>query len=262
MTFLGRPKTAFDKIVDSLTQIPSLLSKFDSLLGPNLEPPEILTIKQEVETRALALRAELHSLWAQLQKELNLEGPDMKPEKSNSMTGRGWSVPVLPVRNANLKAGFSPLGGPYHRTLSHYAAQASLSYNPFTAIAISFYNTAQILLLSILSDLRASQTNSSSVVDPSTPPSSIPDEYLGEIEAHSASIISLADMVSQPECGTAYVSMILPLRVLGDLSPSAEQRARCRTILGIWKAKGGIGGMMCDGSLKTMKGYGKRVVLP
>lgn len=57
---------------------------------------------------------------------------------------------------------------------------------------------------------------------------------LKHIEAYSTSILDVAKYLSQFHIGCAYVRMALPLQLVGEVSPSPEQRESAKSILHIW----------------------------
>lgn len=98
--------------------------------------------------------------------------------------------------------------------------------DPFTSSVIAFYNTARILVLSILSLIKSHLIL-----------------YEEQVTAHSASILHAAQYLDEHDIGCAYIRFVLPLKVVGISSPSMVHRERARHFLESWRMRSGMGGI-------------------
>jgi hypothetical protein len=96
-----------------------------------------------------------------------------------------------------------------------------LSAHSPAARSLAFYSTARILILSILNDLSSPALSN---IQPYVEPPPFFDE---QIEAHSASVLAVANFMSGREIGYAYLRLILPLCVVGKLG-NEEQRKQAK----------------------------------
>jgi len=104
-----------------------------------------------------------------------------------------------------------------------------------SATVVSISATVRLIVLNILSQVDAK-----------------PALYGQQMEAHSASILSVAEFMSNLDVGYAYLRMVLHLKVVNMLALKAEQRAQARRLLEVWKEKGGLRGI-CEVALLGME---------
>lgn len=82
-----------------------------------------------------------------------------------------------------------------------------------------------------------------------------PALYDAQMEAHSASLLSAAEFMTGLEVGYAYLRLILPLHVVGWVSPVKKQRVRARRLLKRWRGAGGLAGL-CDVAIVGLRECG------
>lgn len=104
----------------------------------------------------------------------------------------------------------------------------------FTSAIIALYNTARIIVLSLFAQIRT--------------PLILSDE---QITVHSASILHAAEFLHEHDIGCAYIRLLLPLKVVGLLSPETTHRERARTLLETWRQRSGMKGI-CEVVLSEM----------
>lgn len=63
------------------------------------------------------------------------------------------------------------------------------------------------------------------------------------MEAHCASILATTEFMRGLEVGFAYLRLILPMQVVGTLSPVREQREKARGLVRELNRKAGLGGL-------------------
>jgi hypothetical protein len=102
-------------------------------------------------------------------------------------------------------------------------------------IYLTLYKTAQALLASIISKV-----------------SHVSDAWEGELKAQCASLLNLAETLQRHHIGAVYIRLTLSLRILGTLSPCAEQRRRFRRILEKWRLNCGVGGI-CTSAILALE---------
>lgn len=103
--------------------------------------------------------------------------------------------------------------------------------SPIHAKIVAMHACARIIILGILS---------STTLSPSPWPCFFPIEnwhdgtLILEMEEASKRIISASQYLSRFMIGCAYARMVLPLQLVGQMSPSQSQRAEARNILQSW----------------------------
>jgi hypothetical protein len=128
LPFLGRPKTVFDKVIDVLTYIPVLLSHLDRSITSMNSPVGSLGI-YTLQIGAKHLKHDLDVLWDDLRIEAIAHGWD--GDFFQEITGFDFDHPkAAEPSSTNLR-------------------------DLLTSSMIAFYNTARILVLSILSQIKS-----------------------------------------------------------------------------------------------------------
>lgn len=235
--FQGRPKSVFDRVIDVITIISTILYR--------LEATRSTKDLAEANTQRLLLRAETAKIKEQLDQWWD------KELREASQT-HGWNgdyyrgVPGFDFDYDCLKSEPTPTddGMTFQQSEKGIATWYDIAPPPpgrnvrfyAESRATAFYNTARMLTLSILNELDAP-----------------PVRFEEQMEAHSESILSVATFMTRLDIGYAYVRLVLPLTLVYQLSPLDTQKIRAKEILSKWKMKGGVGGI-CDVVLSGFQG--------
>lgn len=101
--------------------------------------------------------------------------------------------------------------------------------------AAAFYNTANILILSVFQAAKVSRT-----------------QQFEELKAHSRSILSVAQSLPTKNIEYSHVELVFPLIVVWRCCFSPELTASAKTLLEMWWRKGGLMSI-CGGALQNME---------
>lgn len=222
-----------------------------------MSPSSCNTSEREVERLAIAaqttlLKARLDETWPSLRMEAAEQG-----WIGDYFGGfRGWDGP--PLSSSPSMSTTTPSFLPAFRSSITVIEEDATDSNPgslppSTPSPLTFYSTALLLTLSILF----------SVNQP-------PTYYVHQMGAHSASILAVAESLGigvDTDVGYKCLRMILPLQVVGTLSPIKTQRSRARSVVREWARgsgeRGGVCGMvgLCEVALLALGEEGQEGVL-
>jgi hypothetical protein len=233
--FQCRPKSVFDKVIDVITKISSMISRLEARQfkedSPEAEIQRILVKKEATKTKE-----QLDQWW---DKELR-----------DASRTHGWNgdhfrgVPGFDFDYDCLQPKTSFTKGPMMIQYSdksigteYPTAQPTGHEVKFygESRATAFYSTARILILSILNDL-----------------GSPPSLFKEQMEAHCESILSVATFLTRFDIGYAYVRLMLPLTLVSRLSLLSSQKERAQLVLQSWSQKGGVAGL-CEVVLSDLR---------
>lgn len=196
--FLQQTRTKFEIVNDILLLIPKYLSELQSDLSHAIDMFEQDSTKQKFMQKINLMKKDLDELESQVFQFLQ-PIPSRDPTSTNENSS-------------------------YHNGIYNFTS-------PIHAKIVAMHACARMIILGI---------QSSTTLSPPLWPCFFPIEnwhdesLIAGIEESSKRIVSASHHLSQFMIGCAYSRMILPLQLVGQMSPSQVQRAEARNILESW----------------------------
>ena len=233
--FKGRTKSVFDKVIDAITIISSLLSRLDaSKYKKNSSEEKIQRIL--VGKEATKIKEQLDQWWdIELRDASRTHG--WNEDYFRGVPGFDFDYDCLKPESAFTEGGMTVQYPDKSTEGEHPTASTPERAVQFykESRATAFYSTARILTLSILNDVGSS-----------------PALFTQQMQAHCESILSVSNFLTGMDTGYAYVRLVLPLTLVTRLSPLPSQRDRAKAVLQKWSQKGGVAGL-CEVVLSGMQ---------
>jgi hypothetical protein len=203
--FSQQMRTKFDIIDDILLLIPKYLSELRDELSYAVDIFQQESAKQKFLRGIDSMKQDLDELQSHI-------------------------LQFLQPTSSSKESASAPNIGTHENNPDYYG---SYNYtNPIQAKIVAMHACAKIIILGILSSTTLSSLSPWPCFFPIE---NWHDETLiAEIEEASKQILSASQYLSQFIIGCAYIRMILPLQLVGLMSPNQSQRAEVRNILESW----------------------------
>lgn len=232
--FKNRPKNVFDRVIDSIIVISTIISRLDA--SQFIENASEAKFQQRlIRSEATKIKTQLDEMWDTVLRDASrthgwagdhfqgVLGFDFDHHHLKSDRDGG-----IAVQHPDESDGTAYATTPPGRVVRFYAESR----------ATAFYSTARILILTILNELGS----------PPSPPARLKEQ----IQAHCQCILSIANFLTGIDIGYAYVRLMLPLTLVSRVSTLPSQRVQAQSILEEWQTKAGVAGL-CEAVLSDIQ---------